>query len=233
MGAADMNEVFVTNPEPEACLTSGQYVDSSDPAVLTLAQKATDGLVGDIEKAIALYLAVRDGVPYTPYRPYAVEQTFHVSTCIADNKGCCMEKSALLAACARSVGIPARVGYADVKNHLSTPRLLEMLETDVFHWHGYTEMWLNGRWVKSTPVFDQALCDKMGVEPLEFNGLEDSMFQPHNSDGHPHMEYLLDRGSFADVPVAQLMSELAKYYPKLVRECGGITDFHKEAGTPS
>jgi hypothetical protein len=108
-----------------------------------------------------------------------------------------------------------------------------MLETDIFHWHGYTEMWLNGRWVKATPVFDRALCDKMGVAPLAFNGLDDSIFQPHNSEGEPHMEYLLDRGSFSDVPVQQLMSELAKYYPKLVRECGGVTDFHKEATGPT
>jgi len=224
-----MTDTIQTNPEPEACLASGTHVDSNDPVIAELAKNATDGLKGDVEKAIALYLAVRDGVPYTPYRPYAIERMFHVGTCLADNKGCCMEKSALLAACARSVGISARVGYADVKNHLSTPRLLEMLETDIFHWHGYTEMWLNGRWVKVTPVFDKVLCDKMGVEPLEFDGLEDSIFQPHNSEGQPHMEYLLDRGSFSDVPVTLLMSELAKYYPKLVRECGSATDFHNEA----
>ena len=224
-----MSETILKNPPPEACLAPGKFIASDDPAIVKLARNATAGLHGDIEKAMALYLAVRDGVPYTPYRPYAVERMFHVGTCLSDNKGCCMEKSALLAACARCVGIPARVGYADVKNHLSTPRLLEMLETDIFHWHGYTELWLNGRWVKATPVFDKALCEKMGVEPLEFNGLKDSIFQPHNAKGQPHMEYLLDRGSYDDVPATLLMAGLATYYPKLVREMGGPNDFHKEA----
>lgn len=216
------------SPDPSDCLNAEQFIDSSEPTIVALAKSATEGIDGEVEKAKALYLAVRDAVPYTPYRPYATERMFHVGSCLEDNKGCCMEKSALLAACARAAEIPARVGYADVKNHLSTPRLIEMLETDIFHWHGYTELFLNGRWVKATPVFDQALCKKIGVEPLEFNGIEDSIFQPYDSNGQAHMEYLLDRGSYSDVPTDLLMSELAKYYPKLVREYKGDTSFIKE-----
>jgi len=223
-----MPNKVIRSPLPEDCLTTGRYVDSAHPAIITLAQNAVTGLENEIDQAVALYQAVRDSVPYSPYRPYADERMFHVASCLVDNKGCCMEKSALLAACARAVGIPARVGYADVKNHLSTPRLLEMLETDIFHWHGYTDLWLQGRWVKATPVFDQTLCNKIGVVPLEFDGLEDSIFHPNNSQGQPHMEYLLNRGTYSDIPAELLMSELALYYPKMARECGDDGNFLKE-----
>jgi len=223
-----MSDTAIHSPQPEDCLTAGHYIDSVHPAVIALAQNAVSGLENEIDQAVALYQTVRDCVSYTPYRPYTNKRMFHVGSCLADNKGCCIEKSALLAACARTVGIPARVGYADVKNHLSTPRLLEILETDVFHWHGYTELWLQGRWVKATPVFDQTLCNKIGVEPLEFTGLANSIFHPHNSQGQPHMEYLLDRGNYSDVPAELVMSELAFYYPKLVRECGDDGSFLKE-----
>lgn len=220
-------------PAPSDCLGNDSFIASWDPAIRRIVQKVITDQTTSIEKAIALYLEVRDSIAYTPYRPYGVEQMYHVSSCIADGKGCCVEKSAVLAACARSVGIPARVGYANVKNHLSTPRLLAMLETDIFYWHGYTELWLNGIWVKATPVFDAALCEKMGVDPLAFDGLNDSIFQPHNSAGHPHMEYLVDHGRYADVPAKTLMKAYAKYYPKLLREYKGSESFLKEAAAQS
>lgn len=216
------------NPSPENCLDAGDYIESTHLDIVALAQKTVEGMDNDIDRAIALYLAVRDGISYTPYRAYDKEGTYLASTCLAEQKGCCVEKSALLAAAARSVGIAARVGYGNVKNHLSTPRLLDMLETDIFYWHGFCELWLNESWVKSTPVFDRALCDKMGVEPLVFDGVEDSLFQTHNSKGHPHMEYLVSHGSYNDVPAKLLMSEYARVYPKLIRECGEQSDFYKE-----
>jgi hypothetical protein len=45
-------------------------------------------------------------------------------------------KAAVLAAVARAAGIPARLGYADVRNHMSTERLRQTMKTDVFVWHG-------------------------------------------------------------------------------------------------
>lgn len=73
------------------------------------------------------------------------------------------------AACGIAAGIPARLGFADVKNHLATPRLTDLNGGDVFHWHAYTDLHLEGRWVKATPAFDLALCERFGVLPLEFD----------------------------------------------------------------
>lgn len=126
-----------------------------------------------------------------------------------------MPKALLLAACARHCGIPARIGLADVRNHLSSPRLLQLLRTDVFAMHGYTELYLDGRWVKATPAFNAALCRAFNVAPLDFDGRQDSVFHPFNSAGSRYMEYLRDHGQFSDLPLELFLGHLQGCYPHL------------------
>jgi len=141
--------------------------------------------------------------------------TLKASHAVLSGESYCVPKATLLAACARHCGIPARIGLADVRNHLSTPKLLAMLRSEVFAMHGYTELHLDGRWVKATPAFNLALCQLFKVEPLEFDGLSDSVFHPYNTDGERYMEYLRDHGQFADVPQELFFSHLANCYPHL------------------
>ena len=96
------------------------------------------------------------------------------SAVLATGYGWCVTKAALLAAAARAAGIPARLGFADVRNHLSTERMRATMATDVFVWHGYTELWLQGAWRKATPAFNVELCERFGLLPLEFDGRNDS-----------------------------------------------------------
>jgi len=164
---------------------------------------------------VALYYAVRDAIRYNPFLDFSKEETFRASHCIAAGEGFCIAKAALLAACARADGIPARVGFADVKNHLTTPALRERMGTDLFIYHGYAELLLEGRWVKATPAFNVELCERFRVKPLEFDGREDSIFHPFDEEDRRHMEYLRDRGSHADVPVAEIMQAFREAYPVL------------------
>jgi transglutaminase-like putative cysteine protease len=124
-------------------------------------------------------------------------------------------KAALLAASARAADIPARVGFADVRNHLASPRLKKLMDTDVFYYHGYAELYLDGIWVKATAVFDRGLCERFGVQPLEFDGHHDSLFHPYDAGGRRHMEYVRDHGASADVPVAAIIETFERYYPNL------------------
>jgi transglutaminase-like putative cysteine protease len=162
-----------------------------------------------------LYYAVRDGVRYNPFLDFSDDSAFRASQCLVTGEGFCIGKAALLAACARAEGIPARVGFADVKNHLTTPRLAERMGSDLFVYHGFTELLLDGRWVKATPAFNLALCEKFRVKPLEFDGRSDSIFHPFDADDRRHMEYLRDRGSFADVPVEDIQRVFREVYPGL------------------
>ncbi len=195
-------------------LSPARFIDSSHPAVVEFARRHAKGST-DLERAVSLYYAVRDGVRYNPFLDFSQESTFQGSVCLAQGEGFCIGKAALLAACARAVGIPARVGFADVKNHLTTPRLAERMGTDLFVYHGFTELWLEGKWVKATPAFNLDLCRKFRVKPLEFDGRNDSIFHPFDADERRHMEYLRDRGSFADVPVAEIQRVFRETYPGL------------------
>jgi transglutaminase-like putative cysteine protease len=87
---------------------------------------------------VSLYYAVRDGFRYDPYRVDTSPQGMRASTVIACGYGWCVPKAALLAAASRAAGIPARLGYADVRNHLATERMRQAMQTDLFIWHGYT-----------------------------------------------------------------------------------------------
>ena len=195
-------------------LQPGRYVDSAHPAVIDFSEKNSVGN-GELARAVALYYAVRDAIRYNPFLDFSKEETYRASHCISAGEGFCVGKAALLAACARAAGIPARVGFADVKNHLTTPALRERMGTDLFVYHGYAELLIEGKWVKATPAFNIELCRRFRVKPLEFDGREDSIFHPFDEQDRRHMEYLRDRGSHADVPVAEIMQAFREVYPVL------------------
>jgi len=222
----------MSQDEPTAaCLAPAEYVDSATPNVVAFARKVCEGAADDITRAVRLYYAIRDGIVYTPYVDFKSPETFRASACLARGSGFCVGKAALLAAAARASGIPARLGFADVRNHLTTPRLRELMGTDVFVYHGYAELYLEGKWVKATPAFDRGLCEKFGVRPLEFDGREDSLFHPHDVSGRRHMEYVRDRGPAVDVPVADIVETFSRCYPRMAESlpAASATQFRQEA----
>ena len=193
-------------------LKPGRFVDSDHPAVTAFSQRHAGGR-GEREKAVSLYYAVRDEIRYNPFQNFMLDETYRASACVEHGSGWCVPKAALLAACARAMGIPARVGYADVKNHITTPELTAKMGTDLFVFHGYTELLLDGRWVKATPAFNATLCTRFRVKPLEFDGRTDSLFHPFDEDDRRHMEYVHERGSFFDVPAEEIKRVFSETYP--------------------
>jgi transglutaminase-like putative cysteine protease len=206
------------------------FVDSDDPAIRDFARKAAGNAQTIKEKAIALYGAVRDWIQYDPYRNFLDPATFRASDVLAAGKGFCVGKSALLAAAARAVGVPARPGYADVRNHLTSKRLQEQMG-NTFYWHSYTELYVDGKWVKCTPAFDAALCERAKIKPLDFDGENDSLFHPFDQAGRQHMEYLQDRGAFEDVPFEIIVADFKKFYPKLLAVSPAAASFRDEVTT--
>jgi transglutaminase-like putative cysteine protease len=213
----------LTDAPLPATLAPTALIDSDHPAVVGFARAHAVGADAR-ERAVALYLAVRDGFRYDPYRIDLSPAGMRASRVLENGHGWCVPKAALLAAAARAAGIPARVGYADVRNHLSTERMRRQLQTDVFVWHGYTELWLDGRWVKSTPAFNVELCERFGLHPLDWDGRTDSLYHPYDRAGNRHMEYLAQRGSFDEVPLARIAADFAATYPSWPR-AGADADF--------
>ena len=187
-------------------------VDSDHPSIVAFAEANTHGARTEVERAVKLYYAVRDGIRYDPYTLLMTVPGLRASTTLEAGRGWCVPKATLLAACCRAQGIPARLGYADVRNHLSTERLRQFMNTDVFYWHGYTAIQLGGKWVKATPAFNVELCEKFRIKPLEFDGTEDSIYHPFDLDGRQHMEYLRFRGEYDDVPLEEMMATFVKHY---------------------
>jgi transglutaminase-like putative cysteine protease len=210
-------------------LKPGRFVDSDHPRVIAFAKEHAGDTSDPLAAAIRLHDAVRDGIIYDPYVDLADPTMYRASDVLVSKRTFCIGKSALLAASARVIGIPARPGYADVRNHLTSKRLYEMIKTDTFAWHSFTELYLNGRWVKATPVFDQALCQRAGITPLDFDGVHDSLMHPFDPSGRKHMEYLRQRGSFADVPFETIQADFSRDYPSLMKSHGLSGDFHAEA----
>lgn len=204
------------------------FLDVDHPRVAAFTAQAVAGATDPVDRAVRLYHAVRDGLRYDPYAADLGPDGLVASTILDRGRGYCVAKATVLATVARHAGIPARLGFADVRNHLATPRLLELMGTDVFYYHGYTELLLEGRWVKATPAFNIELCQKFGVLPLEFDGRHDSLFQPFDTQSRRHMEYLLDRGPRADVPLEELREAMQRYYPALAAAPAG-GDFHDDA----
>jgi transglutaminase-like putative cysteine protease len=211
-------------------LTATPFIDSDDPAIVAFARDALGDAVTIKDKALALYGTVRDRIQYDPYIDFFDPAEFRASDVLRAGKGFCVGKSALLAAVARAAGIPARPGYADVRNHLTSKRLKEQVG-DIFIWHSYTELKIDGSWVKCTPAFDKVLCERARIAPLDFDGINDSLFHPFDQAGRRHMEYLKDRGAFADVPFDTIRADFKTFYPKLVAASATAASFRDEVTT--
>ncbi|WP_350448339.1 transglutaminase family protein [Pseudomonas solani] len=212
-------------------LRSGRFVDSDHPLVVEFASRNCGASAQPRDRAVSLYYAVRDSIRYNPYAFSRDPESLRASTALAVGESYCVPKAILLAACARHCGIPARIGLADVRNHLATPRLLQLLKSEVFAMHGYTELYLDGRWVKATPAFNLELCRLFDVAPLEFDGATDSVFHPFNRQGERYMEYLADHGQFDDLPEALFFGHLEQVYPHLFEADAAFMtgDLHAEA----
>lgn len=211
-------------PSPQRMyLSAGEYVDSDHPAVRALAVEHGDTpTLG--ARARALYYVVRDSIGYqtTPAGGGSMDEflrdpeTYRASSVLAAGVGYCASKASLYTALCRAAGIPARVAFADVLNrHPSARRIRRAMGTDVFAWHGFSEVLLAGRWVKVTPMFTAGLARRMGVAPLEFDGVSDALLPSHDSAGRPMFGYVTHHGSFPDVPVAFLTASIPDRYPGL------------------
>jgi transglutaminase-like putative cysteine protease len=200
------------------------------PDVVAHCSRITASTPSDpVSTAVALYYAVRDGIRYDPYSPFYLPQHYRASAVLQRGKGYCVGKAALLCALGRASSIPSRLGFATVRNHLATRQLIDYLGSDRFVFHGYVEFYLEGRWVKATPAFNAELCQRHRVDPLEFNGREDAVFQAFNRDRNRYMEYIEDLGIFEDVPVQQIVAAWEKEYGT-DRVQGWISGFESAQG---
>jgi hypothetical protein len=189
------------------------FIDSDSNIIKDFAGKVCQKETDPLKKAVKMYYAVRDGIKYDPYSMEDNRPFMRASAVLQRRFGYCVAKAVVLAALARSQNIPARLGFANVRNHINSKRLQALMGTDLFVYHGFVELYLKEKWVKATPAFDLNLCEKACIKPLEFDGIFDSIFHPFNTKGSKHMEYVEEHGHFSDLPYEIIMEASKKEYP--------------------
>lgn len=200
----------------DCLLRPTEFIDHDTREVRDFAHRA----VGDFElphreQAVKLYYAVRDHLGYEIYGADLSRRGLRASEVIRRGRGLCIHKSIAFAACARACGIPSRLVFVDVRNHLASPALMRLLNRDVFAFHCLTALWLGGRWVRATPVFTAALCRLYRITPLDFDGRRDSVFHPNDDVGRAHIEIVREHGVFDDLPYEIVLSGLRRAHPAL------------------
>lgn len=207
--AAEPPDVF------PADLAATPFVDSDHPAVRKFAERVVGSSSDERTVVSRLFAAVRDEIRYNPYLLSADPADYRASAVLAAGEAYCVPKAVLLAASARVMGIPSRLGFADVRNHLQSGHLREVMGTDLFVYHGYSAVFVEGAWRKASPAFNRELCERFGVPPLEFDGSEDALLHAYTGSGERHMEYVRDRGTTADLPFVELISAYRDAYPAM------------------
>nr|HID57646.1 transglutaminase domain-containing protein [Desulfobacterales bacterium] len=210
-------------------LTPTSIIDSDNRQVIKYALDIIRGSKDPVEQAVKLYRAVRDDIRYDPYYPFYLPEHYRASNVLKNRRGFCIPKATLLCALLRACGIPSRLGFATVRNHLATKHLIDYLGTDLFVYHGYTDIYLEGKWVKATPTFNIEVCNRHKVPPLEFNGREDAIFHAYNMENKKYMEYIAYHGVYADVPVDKIVAVWEETYGR-DRVAKWIDDFEASNG---
>jgi len=181
------------NSRIEKYLRATAVIDCDHPSIQAKSKDLIRGKENAIEKSKNLFYFVRDEIRYNFYPPSCPpEELFRASHTLSAGEGFCIPKAILLAALTRAVGIPAALGFADIRNHLLPEKPAQLLGTNVIRLHGYAILYLEGKWVKATPAFDLRMCLENRFVPVEFDGKSDAMLPSHDQDGRLHIEYLRD-----------------------------------------
>jgi transglutaminase-like putative cysteine protease len=206
----------------DADLRPTAFVDAGHPDVARWAREVTAGCADDRSRAVELVHRVRDGWRYDPYDTRRDPADYRASVILATTSNWCVPKSVLLAAGLRSVGIPARLGFADVRNHLTSEKLSARMGTDLFVYHGFVVVHLDDRWLKVSSAFNIELCERFGTKVLEWDGTHDALMHPFDEAGRRHMEYVRDRGVHRDLPLAEMLDCFDEVYgPGLASDGAG------------
>lgn len=212
-------------PTAGSCLEPTYFLDHDHPTVRDFTHDVIASAANPRERATMLFAAVRDRIWYDPYSVSRVPEHYRASEVLKVERAYCVPKAVLLTAVLRAAGLPARVGFADVRNHLQTDTLRALMGgTDLFVYHGYSSVYLDGRWWKATPAFNVELCARFDVPPIDFDGRSDALMHAFTADGTRHMEYVRDHGTFDDLPLDRILAALDQAYGPIVTAAAGVDD---------
>ena len=128
-------------------LRSSPYLDWKAPSVTAAAKQ----VAGDSAKPWELAQALWKYVDQTIFIKNLEVYFAPASKVLASHQGDCTEHAVLLAALARARGLPSRVltGLTQVRRD----------GRDIFGYHAWTEVWIDGKWISLDAALQQAPVD--------------------------------------------------------------------------
>lgn len=180
------------------------FIDCDEAIIQEKSRELTANIDEEQKKAQRIFYYVRDDIRYNVYSPRTSDHDFKASHILARGEGYCVQKAVLLVTLARAAGIPARLRFAEIRILHTAKPIAEKRGTNVFPYHGLTDLYIEGHWVKATPTYDLGYCRKAGIAPVEFDGKGDALLPLCTLDGRLNIEYIQDRGFFDDLPLDEI-----------------------------
>lgn len=193
-------------------LEAGYFVESSNEKIMRKSEEIVGDCREQVEVAKKIFYWTRDEVKYNVFSKMMVKDEHKATSTLARKNGNCMQKAVLLCSLLRAAKIPARLGFADIRNHLIPYDLKETMGTNLFVFHGFAEAYLDGKWIKMTPAFDIKTCKDNGIVPVEFDGEKDAMLSPVDANNRQHFEYVRFRGTYFDFPFDEMAKIAEEIY---------------------
>lgn len=181
-------------------------IDCDNEMIKEKAQALVKGQREIADKAKSLFYFVRDEIKYNIYVLSDKPEYYQASRVLKAEEGYCIQKAVLMAALARSVGIPSRLRMAAIRNHRVPTEVKELVGGNLFPTHGYNEIYVEGRWIKVAPTFDLRMCQKNRLTPVDFDGVHDATLPSSDLDGRPYIEYVQDHGHYDDLPFEKIIA---------------------------
>lgn len=204
--------------QKENYLSPAPGITSDDSYVLELAQTLTEGTQNDRERVVRLFEFVRDHIRYNLNAPFHKLAHYEAQNTLRRKEGFCIQKSSLLVTLARSIGIPSRLVFADIRNHLLPDHLIQFMGTDIVTYHCYVEWFLKDDWIKVAPSFDEKTCRENGFRLVIFDGYHDAVLPSEDLYGQPHITYLKQHGVYNGIPIEEILEAWKRFYGQKILE---------------
>lgn len=163
-----------------------------------------------------LHDAVRDTIDYNVFN-VSLNENLKASAVVEEPSGFCLHKSILFVAGCRALRVPAVLCSDIVTNHVADAAMIELVGGEEFlHW--YAQIHLNGRWIKSAPIFNTLLCAVYGIDVLRFDPIGDAVEQRNSSS--TKMVYRGEQVSYGDPEMKDLLRIISAKHPKMVCASG-------------
>lgn len=187
-------------PDPTTFLGATDVIDSDSAVIRSLAHELACDAVDEPGSVKAIFDWVRDEIRYDMGPMLSDRRDWTASVTVRRGYGFCQQKAVLLAALLRARGTPAGIAVELLLDHKIPPHFAAHMGGQEIPLHGYTTVFVDGRWQRIDSTLDRMLCQRNGYRLVEYAAGADQLLPSTDLAGEPHFDHLGELGQWADVP---------------------------------